>query len=91
MTTGVPGLNRYDSSQAHRLRSYPHACTLLRVKRRELERRLLELGWMFLREGGNHRIYSKRSQRPLPVPRHNEINEQTARAILREAEKEEKS
>jgi mRNA interferase HicA len=57
------------------------------VKRRDLEARLRTLGWSFLRRGGSHDIWG-RGTRTLAIPRHNEINENTARAILREAAKE---
>jgi len=58
------------------------------VKRRDLGRKLLALGWTFAREDGNHRGFAKPGRRPLPVPRHAEVNERTALAILRQAEKE---
>ncbi len=54
------------------------------MKRRELEQKLSELGWRFLRRGGRHDIWTN-GQREIAVPRHREINEYTARAILREA------
>jgi mRNA interferase HicA len=57
------------------------------VKRRDLETRLRALGWNFQRHGGSHDIWG-RETRSLAVPRHNEIIENTARAILREAAKE---
>jgi mRNA interferase HicA len=57
------------------------------VKRRDLETRLRALGWSFLRHGGSHDIWA-RGTRTLAVPRHSEIIENTARAIIREAAKE---
>jgi mRNA interferase HicA len=54
------------------------------VKRRDLEARLRGLGWRFARHGGRHDIWTK-DERELAVPRHREINEHTARALLREA------
>jgi mRNA interferase HicA len=57
------------------------------VKRRDLERRLASLGWTFLRHGGSHDVWS-RGTRTIAVPRHSEVNEHTARDILRDAEKE---
>lgn len=50
------------------------------MKRRELE----QLGWQFSRHGGQHDIW-RRGERELALPRHREINEYTAKAILREA------
>ena len=57
------------------------------MKRRDLEKQLTALGWRLLRHGGSHDVWSK-GERTMAVPRHNEINENTARAILREAAKE---
>lgn len=37
------------------------------------------------REGGNHTVYVINGRR-IPIPRHNEIAEGTARAIIRQAE-----
>jgi len=54
------------------------------VKRRELENRLALCGWRFLRSGGRHDVWTD-GQREEAVPRHREINEQLARAILRRA------
>jgi predicted RNA binding protein YcfA (HicA-like mRNA interferase family) len=54
------------------------------VKRRDLERRLRQLGWHLLRQGKKHDVWAK-GDRELVVPRHIEINEYTARAILGEA------
>jgi len=54
------------------------------MKRRDLERQLRERGWMLARHGGKHDVWV-RDERELVVPRHAEINEYTAKAILREA------
>jgi predicted RNA binding protein YcfA (HicA-like mRNA interferase family) len=54
------------------------------MKRRELVRKIEELGAVFIRHGGKHDWYqnpvTKMSQ---PVPRHAEINEILARSILK--------
>ncbi|MBM4395114.1 MAG: type II toxin-antitoxin system HicA family toxin [Deltaproteobacteria bacterium] len=55
------------------------------MRRRDLERRLRELGWQFARHGDRHDVWAK-GEREIVVPRHAEINEYTARAILREAQ-----
>lgn len=56
------------------------------VKRRELERRLRELGWMLLRHGGKHDVWiSADGAFTDYVPRHPEINERLAQVILRRA------
>jgi mRNA interferase HicA len=54
------------------------------MKRRELERRLRELGWTLSRHGGRHDIWV-RGEREIAVPRHAGINEYTAKSILRDA------
>jgi mRNA interferase HicA len=57
------------------------------VKRRDLERKLAECGWRFARSGGRHDIWTD-GDREVAVPRHREINETLAQAILRRACKE---
>jgi mRNA interferase HicA len=54
------------------------------MKRREHEQRLREMRWFPVRHGGRHDIWSD-GERELAVPRHTEINEYTARALLKEA------
>lgn len=54
------------------------------MKRRDLEQRLQELGWRLLRHGGRHDIW-ERDGNEVVVPRHAEINEYTAKSILRQA------
>jgi mRNA interferase HicA len=56
------------------------------VKRKDLVRRLRILGWVLLREGGRHSVFTD-GVRTMSVPRHKEINENTARAILKAAKK----
>jgi len=54
------------------------------VKRRDLIKRLEEMGCVFIRHGGKHDWYqnpiTKVSQ---PVPRHREIKEQLAKHIIK--------
>ena len=54
------------------------------MKRRELEEVLRQLGWRFLRHGAKHDVWTD-GERQEPIPRHIEINEKLARAILRRA------
>jgi len=54
------------------------------MKRKDLERALLSLGWWLKREGGNHSVWTDGVKTQM-VPRHNEINEYTAKAILKSA------
>ena len=56
------------------------------MKRRELVRRLLELGAILAREGGEHTVYTNpRTGENLSVPRHAEISEHLARRLIRDA------
>ena len=52
------------------------------MKQRDLVKRLEQVGFTFERLGGNHDIYRRGSDIE-KVPRHKEINERLARAILR--------
>ena len=54
------------------------------MKRWLLERRLAELGWRFERHGAKHDVW-RRGEHTEAVPRHTEINERLARAILARA------
>jgi mRNA interferase HicA len=58
------------------------------MKRRELEEALRKLGWSFLRHGAKHDVWTK-GEHQEPIPRHAEINEKLARAILRRAARRE--
>lgn len=53
-----------------------------KVKQRDLVNKLMTVGFVFERHGGNHDIYRRGSQIE-KLPRHKEINEKLARAILR--------
>jgi mRNA interferase HicA len=56
------------------------------MKRRELERRLRDLGWTLQRHGGKHDVWTNADGSFAEyVPRHAEINEKLARAVLRRA------
>lgn len=52
------------------------------LKRRDLIKKLEEGGFVFDRYGASHDIY-KRGSETEEVPRHNEINEITAKKILK--------
>ncbi len=52
------------------------------MKQRDLIKALLGAGFQFERHGGNHDIY-KRGDDEEKIPRHKEINERLARAILK--------
>jgi len=54
------------------------------LKRRELVRKLGEMGCLLIRHGGKHDWYQNpRTRMAQPVPRHSEISELLARTILR--------
>lgn len=56
------------------------------MKRRELEKRLRALGWSLVRHGGKHDAWSNADgTKSEYVPRHNEVNELVAKAILKSA------
>ena len=52
------------------------------MKQRDLINRLISVGFSFERHGGNHDIY-RRGNDIEKVPRHKELNEKLARAILK--------
>lgn len=54
------------------------------MKRRDLIKRLTAAGYKADRDG-DHTIFEKEGARPVQVPNHREINENTANAILRTA------
>lgn len=55
------------------------------MKRRDLVRKLEAAGYQEDRNDGGHAIYEKQGSRPVQVPNHREINENTAKAILKAA------
>ena len=56
------------------------------MNRRELERRLRDLGWVLPRHGGKHDAWSNTDGSCTEyVPRHADIHERLARAILKRA------
>ncbi len=52
------------------------------MKSKDLIKKLESAGFRFERHGGNHDIYTRGTDRE-EVPRHKEINERLARAILK--------
>ena len=54
------------------------------MKRRDLIKKIEQSGCVFIRHGGKHDWYQNTSTGMVqPIPRHNEINEHLARAILK--------
>lgn len=54
------------------------------MKRRDLIKKLEAAGYTIDRDG-DHTIFEKKGGRPVQVPKHKEINEITAKAILKAA------
>ena len=52
------------------------------MKRRDLIKLLEKNGWRFVREGGEHDVWEKGKRREA-IPRHREINERLAKAIIK--------
>ena len=52
------------------------------MKRRDLVKLLERNGWRCIRKGGNHDVFAK-DDKMEPVPRHREIPEALAQAIIR--------
>ena len=55
------------------------------MKRRDLVKMLSQAGFKLERDDGDHSIYKKTGSRSVQVPRHRELNELTAKAILKAA------
>jgi len=55
------------------------------LKRRDIIKKLEAAGYCMVRDNGDHTIYEKPGNRPVQVPRHREVNENTAKAILKAA------
>lgn len=52
------------------------------MKQRDLVKKLEKAGFVLARHGGNHDVYVRGSDTE-QIPRHKEINERLAKAILR--------
>lgn len=53
------------------------------MKRKELIKKLVEAGCIFLRHGANHDLYKNPTTgKKQPIPRHNEIDDHLAKHIL---------
>lgn len=55
------------------------------MKRRKLIKKIEENGWWFHHHGANHDMYTNGEQY-MPIPRHPDVNEQTARDIIKRTE-----
>ena len=52
------------------------------MKQRELLKLFKNAGWYFLRDGGNHEIYTD-GKNIVAIPRHSEINERLAKGLIK--------
>jgi predicted RNA binding protein YcfA (HicA-like mRNA interferase family) len=52
------------------------------MKRRDLIKRLEKNGWWKARNGSNHDVYTN-GKKSEPIPRHNEVSEELAKAIIK--------
>ena len=52
------------------------------MKRKDLIKKLIDNGWWLSREGANHDIYTN-GIKSEPIPRHKEIKELLAKAIIK--------
>ena len=55
------------------------------MKRRDVLKKLLDAGFSIIRDDGSHTNLWKPGSRVIQVPRHREINENTARQLLKDA------
>ena len=52
------------------------------MKRNELVKLMMQNGWYFKRDGGNHEVWTNGSKIEF-IPRHREINEMLAKSIIK--------
>lgn len=52
------------------------------MKQKDLIKLLVKNGWWKLREGGNHIVYTNGTEKEV-IPRHKELNELLAKAIIK--------
>ena len=55
------------------------------MKRKDLIKKLIDNGWWLLRNGANHDLYTNGINSE-PLPRHRELDEKLARAIIKRQE-----
>lgn len=70
------------SIDKYTLNVYNNKCKEVDMKRRDLEKLLIQNGWRFLRSGANHDVFANGKEIE-QLPRHREINEQLAKAIIK--------
>ena len=55
------------------------------MKRRDLVKKLEAAGYRVVRDDGDHTVYKRPGSPNISVPRHRELNEMTAKAIIKAA------
>ena len=70
------------SIDKYTLNVYNNKCKEVDMKKRDLEKLLKQNGWRFLRSGANHDVFTNGKEIE-QLPRHREINEQLAKAIIK--------
>ena len=53
------------------------------MKKRDLIKKLEKAGFVKIRDEGDHMVYYQKGYPPLPIPRHKEVNDTTAKNILK--------
>ncbi len=53
------------------------------MKKKAVIKRLKKAGWYLKRQGANHEIWTD-GKKSIPVPRHTELDEDTAKGILKD-------
>lgn len=59
-------------------------CIIKDMKRKKLEKKLTKLGWWLEKNGSNHDHWTNGNVKTT-VPRHPDVNEMTAKSILKKA------
>jgi len=54
------------------------------MKKKAVIKKLKTAGWYLKRQGANHEIWTD-GKKSIPVPRHTELDEDTAKGILKDA------
>ncbi len=70
------------------MRIFVRACYSIHIfmKRKKLEKKLIDLGCSFCRNGSNHDIWIYENGRKFPFARHPDINEITAKSMIKRAQ-----
>ena len=75
--------NLYKNIDKYALNTHNIYYKEVKMKRRDLIKKLEQAGFSFKRYGNEHDIYARGENEIETIPRHREINEKTAKGILR--------